>query len=408
MKSKARWTFMVYMAGDNSLSSAGDADLAEMRTVGSSDIVNCVVQFDNAGPNGTRRYRIHRDGIGEETIMLEETDSGSSEVLLDFVRWAVNEYPAERYVLVLWNHGGGWAPTEIERIAANVGSVGFDDREAVERSSSPLGHAFFRSTLERILSLQSAGERAICSDDGSCHSLDTLELGRVMRCIAELLGRPLDLLGMDACLMSNLEVAYQLRDHVAYIVASEETEPAQGWPYQHIVRLIVNDPEITTAELASKLVRLYIVSYSGGTTSKNVTQSALSLAAIHSLVAPLDELAGALCAEGAAVASVVWNSQRATQHFFSGTLWDIGDLGVNLKHHAISEAVRVAAQRTVEHLTPGPTNLVLAESHIGPKVQRCTGISIYMPSIESMSQFYDELDFARDHGWSQLLHTLSA
>ena len=128
---------------------------------------------------------------------MGETDSGSSEVLLDFVKWAVNEYPAGS-ALVLWNHGGGWAPTEVERIAADVGSIAFDAREAVERSSSPLGQVFFRSTLARILSLQSAHERAICSDDGSGHSLDTLELGRVVRSITELLGRPLDLLGMDA------------------------------------------------------------------------------------------------------------------------------------------------------------------------------------------------------------------
>ena len=37
---RAKWTFMLYMAGDNNLSSAGDADLAELRQVGSTPDVN--------------------------------------------------------------------------------------------------------------------------------------------------------------------------------------------------------------------------------------------------------------------------------------------------------------------------------------------------------------------------------
>jgi hypothetical protein len=31
MSAEAKWTFMVYMAGDNNLAAAGEADLAEMR-----------------------------------------------------------------------------------------------------------------------------------------------------------------------------------------------------------------------------------------------------------------------------------------------------------------------------------------------------------------------------------------
>ena len=52
MAATAKWTFMVYMAGDNSLSNAGDNDLAEMRKVGSTPDVNMLVEFDNAGNAG--------------------------------------------------------------------------------------------------------------------------------------------------------------------------------------------------------------------------------------------------------------------------------------------------------------------------------------------------------------------
>jgi len=45
----AEWAFVVYLAGDNNLSDAGDQDLAEMRSLGATDEVNIVVEFDNAG-----------------------------------------------------------------------------------------------------------------------------------------------------------------------------------------------------------------------------------------------------------------------------------------------------------------------------------------------------------------------
>ncbi|MGB7452554.1 MAG: clostripain-related cysteine peptidase, partial [Lysobacterales bacterium] len=225
MGKRADWTFMVYMAGDNNLSTAGDADLKEMRQVGSNDRVNVLVEFDNAGNHGTRRIHVTKDGIGEDVESLGETDSGSPEVLSGFISWAAENYPADRYALILWNHGGGWEPAEVDRIARSVASPGYNGREVAERASSPLGRVLFRSSWQKIFSLSSPTERAICSDDGSGHSLDTIELGKVIAAGAETIGQPFDLLGMDACLMSNLEVAYQLRDHVCYLVASEENEP---------------------------------------------------------------------------------------------------------------------------------------------------------------------------------------
>ena len=56
---------MVYMAGDNNLSAAGDTDLWEMRLVGSSDRLQVVVEFDNASSAGTRRIHIKKDGVGD-------------------------------------------------------------------------------------------------------------------------------------------------------------------------------------------------------------------------------------------------------------------------------------------------------------------------------------------------------
>jgi len=230
MKHEAKWTFMVYMAGDNNLSDAGELDLQEMMKVGSNPDINVVVEFDNAGELGTNRYLIQKDSEIVPVESLGETDSGDPEVLNDFVSWAYDMYPAGRYALILWNHGGGWEPMEMDKIARSMQARSYNSREAGSLLASQMKKALFSTSVQKILSQSSSYERAICTDDGSGHSLDTIELGKVLSKTKDTLGKSLDILGMDACLMSNLEVAYQAAPYVNYIIASEEEEPNEGWP----------------------------------------------------------------------------------------------------------------------------------------------------------------------------------
>ena len=55
---KAKWTVMVYMAGDNNLDGAVLRDIAEMAKVGSTRDVNVLVQLDRIEDKLTRRFRI--------------------------------------------------------------------------------------------------------------------------------------------------------------------------------------------------------------------------------------------------------------------------------------------------------------------------------------------------------------
>jgi len=395
---------MVYMAGDNNLSSAGDVDLNEMRQAGSSDRVNVLVEFDNAGNQGTRRIRIGKDGRGEAVDSLGETDSGSPEVLSGFIEWAAENYPADRYALILWNHGGGWEPGEVDRIARSVASPGYTGREISERSSSPLGRVLFRSSLEQIFSLPGPSERAICSDDGSGHSLDTIELGRVIAAGAETIGQRFDLLGMDACLMSNLEVAYQVRDHVRYVVGSEENEPGEGWPYDRILGRLVTDPAIETAEFARSIVADYVAWYKRKDPASVVTQAAMDLGVIGSVTGPLDEFADRLTIAMADAYRDIWKAQRKSTRFWHNTLWDLGHFCEEFVRASKATTVNGAAQAVWTALEPGTGRFIVAESHLGAKVQHCRGVTIYLvPPISEISRYYRELDFAGNHPWIGML-----
>lgn len=406
MADKAKWTFMVYMAGDNNLSTAGDKDLGEMRQVGSTPEVNILVQFDNQGERGTNRYRVLSGGQQDLVMPLGETDSGDPKVLEAFVDWAARQYPAERYALVLWSHGSAWEPAELDKIARSVNSPNYNSKEAADRSASPMGKVVFRTSLERIFQLPSAGERAICVDDGSGHSLDTLELEKVLVRTKEILGQDIDLLGMDACLMSNLEVAFQVRPYAKYLVASEESEPNDGWPYERLLRHLVDDPNLPTAQIADHIVQDYIRSYLDRGYTDAVTQTALELGRMDELTTPLDALANALLAENREQMRFnLWNAMFRTTRFWGDTLLDVTHFCEELEKQAISPATRQASQQVRLALAQGAGRFVVAEKHNGKKVARCGGVTIYLPALKGMSRFYPELAFARQHRWVKVVES---
>lgn len=89
---QAKWTFMVYMAGDNNLDGAALRDIAEMARAGSTKEVNILVQLDRIEDNLTRRFRITQGG-GFKTDCIEsfgDTNTGDPKILYDFVKWAAD------------------------------------------------------------------------------------------------------------------------------------------------------------------------------------------------------------------------------------------------------------------------------------------------------------------------------
>jgi hypothetical protein len=215
----AKWTVMVYMAGNNSLSGAASDDLAELRKVGSTAAVKIAAFIKQKGADATQRIVAKKPGDDVVSKLAPATDSGSPQTVVDFARWAIENAPADRYALVLWNHGGGWSPDDFDQLYQSVRG-GRDRHESNRLSTGKLKRTVFTPSVEEVFKIANAQERMICSDDSSGHSLDTIEVGKVLTKLAALIGRPLDLFGMDACLMSTLEVAYQVRKQVVAIAGS--------------------------------------------------------------------------------------------------------------------------------------------------------------------------------------------
>jgi len=411
---KAQWTILVYIAAHNNLVAWGKDSLERILAVGSTPAVKLAVLYDWHG--GATRYIVGDPGKTAVEEPLGRFDSGDPDALIDTARWAFEQCPAERYGLVLWSHGSGWQPEEIERIARQVrGDDDVSRSEATERSAQRGSMVLFNTTLERILRIDDHAERAVCFDDSSGHSLDTQELERVVREI----GRPLDLLGMDACVMATLEVAYQVRQHVRYLVASEELVPARSWPYESILGALRDVPDMSAHDLAELVVQHYVDYYTTHPPALNggdVTKVALNLAHVEGLAQAADRLAEALLKNIKNQADHLWEAQRETQEKeintprgrrrdskFDFYLWDLRTLAAHLVAHSPNATVQKAARKVSETLQPG--GAVIAEGHRGDWFDGIGGVSIYAvpPGLQRISPYYAEVELAKNTHWNEML-----
>src|SRR6266545_6089326 len=64
---------------------------------------------------GGKRYRLRKGTqLAADVVQgLGETNCGDPEVLYDFLAWGTKTYPAQHYLVSLWNHGAGWDDSNI-------------------------------------------------------------------------------------------------------------------------------------------------------------------------------------------------------------------------------------------------------------------------------------------------------
>lgn len=272
---------MVYMAADNNLESQGIADFLEMAQAGSNSNVNILVQFDRASGYDTtygdwttaKRFRI-RSGMtpvsGNALQDLGEVDMGNQAVLEDFITWGKSNYPAQKYALVIWNHGGGWYPQELDGEVISQGV-------AWDATGGYLSNDELHGALSTVTS------------NGS---------------------QKLELIAFDACRMANIEVDVNLQDFVINRVSSETDIPGTGFPYHTILADLKATPAMTGETLAGVIVNRYYAYY-----GSDVTLSAIRFIPGQSLALAVDNLAHIMADNITAYRNQIYNSYLATNYF---------------------------------------------------------------------------------------------
>ena len=364
------WTVMIYLDADNNLESAGINDINEMEMVGSTTDVKIVVQVDripgydisNSDWINTRRYYITQDSdpmqINSQFNDLLELNMGDPQTLIDFASWAVTEYPAKKYLLVIWNHGGGFrSPTYTTK------DIAWDDTSGGDKITMP-------------------------------------ELEDALSAISAQIGKKIDIVGMDACLMAMTEVAYQIKDCADILVASEENEPGDGWPYDTILGQLVVNPTTSPEQLATDIVDKYVYSY----TSYNVTQSAIDLSYMDDLANQLSNLALAIMSDSLTLKSKYILASVNSQYYGDPDFIDLHDFCDKLLAYSNSLEVKNIALNIQQTLL---NFAVINSDYNGWNVSGSEGLSIYFPRYCGYNYVkYSATNFAQHTFWDDMLLSL--
>ncbi len=407
---RKKWTFMLYMAADNNLESSADADLNELETIGSTENVNIVVQLDRIGRYSqdsefkwpeAKRFFVKKDSnpkkFSSPVIQeLGEIDMAAPESLLDFITWAARNYPAERYALIMWNHGTGWKEIS-PQIMASYDTIETDRRRNVPDSIS--------AALNSI-------SYNISYDDTSASSMDIPSLGATMAKVPGILGQPLDLLGFDACLMQMLEVAYEVRDYARYQVGAPDLEPDRGWPYDAILQKLAATPTMDGRKLGQSIVASYKASYEAGSQGNtSVVLSLIDLSKVKEFTTALEGLARTLKEGMQEIDAIDQAREEALKYVYK----DYADLGhfIQLLSAKMKGSGVKSALGDLKSLLQGTAEerLVVSCARTGEKYKNSYGLAVFLPDREGFHTYknrYKLLAMSKENGWFKFLQEYEA
>lgn len=349
------WTVAVYLNGDNDLDQNAVRDQEEMTSVGSSDWLNIVTLIDRQ--NGSATLNFIEKGHVQVLEEKGQTDMGDYRVLVDFARQAFTRYPARHTLLVIWSHGMGWLDKSTKR-----------------------GHF-----------------KGISPDDQSGNMITTAEIGTALAEIHGFLGRKIDVLAMDSCYMQMAEVAFEVKDHCSFVVASEEREPGSGFPFDKLIGAM--GANAGAREVAEIIVGTYMSSYNGGSQGqKAVTLSALDCSRLDEMYSCLDDLARLLMSGSTTlqIQSALTKAQKIDDNNV-----DLPDLMANLRHEINDPMIGSAIDRLQKTLSE---TIISSGATPGTAFARAKGLAIYFPAESFLYNMeYNHLPFNQAHLWNDFL-----
>ncbi len=392
---KAAWTVMVYLDADNDLERPMMKNLEEMLKLGQTDQVNLIVlatrssegegKYTNAAvanlPNWSDAKLLRvQPGRFQELADWGAVDTGDEHVLKRFLSTATQDYPAEHYALIFGDHGMAWAGVAV---AESMG-------------------------------------------DGDSLAID--EIAGALKAVAPTAGR-FELIGFDACVMANLEVARTLAPYARYLVASEEIEPSDGWDYAALLTKLTQAPAMDGAQLGRTIVDSYRDFYAKSAShermqkAKAVTLTVIDLdqiAAVDKAVVSLGASADALLGRGGHAAWLhLAQARHATEEYGrsaapsglmppGSAVYDLVHAAENVKLRSQDQASNAAADAVIA----ATSRAILYNIH-GDARPHANGLSIFYPPNQTAlamrgKNSYKETSFAASNAWYPFLRNYVA
>lgn len=366
---QTKWTVLVYINAANDLYEFSDLNVNQMEKVAYNPDVRFVVQWKQsktAWPNstfdGTRRMVLKSDtsdSIVSPVVqnMGTDIDMGDPLTLRNFITWGKAFYPADRYCLVVWNHGNGWR------------------RSPGDFSS-----------------------RAFSYDDDTGNAIQIWELQQALA------NDKFDIFAWDCSLMQMLECAYQLKDNALYVAGSEESPPGEGYPYDAVFKRFADNPNDTSRNLSKGFVDAMI--NNPPYVNRKITQSVLDTSKLADLAGSLNNYAQQLIANQATIASQVQFARNNAQAFSptAGRYYrDLKSITTNLE--AAPGGVPQGLITAGASLRAAADAAIVWEAH-NANSPRSTGIAIDFSPANRFTQFaqdYSLMSLGQATQWDEWL-----
>ena len=290
-------TVLAYVCGTDLQSDACE-DIFEMADAGTGDDVTIVIlaggatEWDLEDLEGGRlNFMVLKGGYIEELEDWGEGSMGDAATLSEFLSYGLAEYPADRTVAILWDHGAG-----------SEGGICFDET---------------------------------ADDDG----LTIVEIDNALQQVQQSVPDfHIDIFGSDACMMATYEMAAMLSGYpIDYYVASEELEPGTGWYYTGWLEMLAENPTMSDEDLCGAIIETYIDQGLALAPDDYLTLSAVSLADMAPLKSSMEKFASVMNGkiQDNDLASIRRGRSRLyTFGSFDDGSWDMVDLGAMLNVYA--------------------------------------------------------------------------
>lgn len=359
------WTVLHYSMADTNLEPFMVADVNEIGAVGSNENLHVREFMDRSAEYGDDELldqgawvgaRVLDIGEGGTTELVEDlgdVNSADPELLATFIAEGIEAHRAGHYALVISDHGASWP--------------------------------------------------GIGPDEGSDY--DVLDLAEMTDAISSGLEQAgvdkLDLLGFDACLMANYEVASAVAPLADRLVASQELEPGHGWDYEAL-QVLADDPDATADELGSEILAGFEGQAQEQGTQEQITLSMIDLTRMDAVDEAVTDFAAALTEDSATVAPAVGQSEATTLAF--GKSPDVtqdkhlSDLG--LLATAIGDAAPEVADQA--DAVVDALDAAVLDEVFGAATAGATGLSIYLPPVVDLAD-PAYLDVATTEAWGGFL-----
>ncbi len=386
------WTILVYLHADHNLWRSALTDLLEMQRVGSSNNVRFVVQIDAQSPKSRYAEKQYPSFDGavrglvtkadatdrnaaiaqlSDVERIAEPNSDDPQVLSDFIAWGVRRYPAQRYGLILWDHGGQWD-----------GGFGFDETTVITTRKS----SFMQSWQVR------QGMQAGMAQVGL---------------------QKFDFLALDTCLMGGLELLFEYADLTKYYIADPEIDYGAGWDYTASFGLLRDNPSISARDFAIQEVNHWDAHHQRSAsdrsdrahTAYDVQQLTSLRNAVNTFVQTASQSAdrAALLSARSKVVEYQFDSESPNDPLPYIDIGHYGQLVAQLtRDNALAQAGNTLANAVRQ--------VVLAKS-LGSSKLAALGLSVWLPNspndkpdTATLANYNTQLQLAKTVQWNQFIN----